>query len=102
MLCLLPFSGAAQDVTLTSRDGTLSVSGELRGYDGELYRVMTEYGLLTLDGQSVICDGPACPDLTQFVAEVRVTGEADDGGAAAARRCWQHLPATAATVARGG
>ncbi len=79
MLCLLPFSGVAQDVTLTSRDGTLSVSGELRGYDGELYRVMTEYGLLTLDGQSVICDGPACPDLTQFVAEVRVTGEADMG-----------------------
>lgn len=72
----MPFAGAAQDVTLTSRDGTLSVSGEFRGYDGELYRVMTEYGLLTLDGQSVVCDGPACPDLRQFVAEVRVTGEA--------------------------
>lgn len=75
----MPFAGAAQDVTLTSRDGTLSVSGEFRGYDGELYRVMTEYGLLTLDGESVICDGPACPDLTQFVAEVRVTGEAGLG-----------------------
>jgi phosphate transport system substrate-binding protein len=75
VLGLLPFAGAAQDVTLTSRDGTLSVSGEFRGYDGELYRVMTGYGLLTLDGQSVICDGPACPDLTQFVAKVRVTGE---------------------------
>ena len=73
--CLFPFSGAAQDVTLTSRDGTLSVSGEFRGYDGELYRIETEYGLLTLDAQAVVCDGPACPDLTQFVAEVRVAGE---------------------------
>ena len=27
----------------------------------------------------MICDGPACPDLTAFVAEVRVTGEADMG-----------------------
>ncbi len=79
VLCLMPFAAQAQDVTLTSRDGTLTVSGEFRGYDGELYRVMTEYGLLTLDAQGVICDGPACPDLTQFVAEVRVTGEPDLG-----------------------
>lgn len=63
-------------MTLTSRDGTLSISGEFRGYDGELYRVMTEYGLLTVDGQGVTCDGPACPDLTQFVANVRMAGEA--------------------------
>jgi phosphate transport system substrate-binding protein len=72
---LFPSFGFAQDVTLTSRDGTLSVSGEFRGYDGELYRIETEYGLLTLDAQAVVCDGPACPDLTQFVAEVRVAGE---------------------------
>jgi phosphate transport system substrate-binding protein len=74
-LCLLPLAAAAQDVTLTSRDGTLSISGEFQGYDGELYRVLTQYGLLTVDGQGVVCDGPACPDLTQFVAEVRVAGE---------------------------
>ncbi len=78
-LSLWPLSGAAQDVTLTSRDGTLSVAGEFRGFDGELYRVMTDYGLLTVDGEGVVCDGPACPDLTQFVARIRVAGEAAAG-----------------------
>ncbi len=78
-LVILPHTGAAQDVTLTSRDGTLSISGEFQGYDGELYRLLTAYGLLTVDGQGVICDGPACPDLTSFVAEVRIVGEADAG-----------------------
>ena len=78
-LFLLPLPGVAQDVTLTSRDGQLEISGQFQGYDGELFRVMTEYGLLTIDGAGVICDGPACPDLTGFVAEVRVVGEADAG-----------------------
>lgn len=80
VLCaaLLLFSGAstalAQDVTLTSRDGTVEVSGTLLTFDGELYRVDTEYGVLTLDGMQVICDGPGCPDLTAFVSHVRISG----------------------------
>jgi phosphate transport system substrate-binding protein len=78
-LGLFALPGAAQDVTLTSRDGTLSISGMFQGYDGEVFRVMTDYGLLTVDGEGVVCDGPACPDLTSFVADVRVVGEADAG-----------------------
>jgi len=78
-LGLFALPGAAQDVTLTSRDGTLSISGMFQGYDGELFRVMTEYGPLTVDGEGVVCDGPACPDLTSFVAGVRVVGEAGAG-----------------------
>ncbi len=64
----------AQDVTLTSRDGTLSIEGTLLGYDGEFYRVETVYGPLTLDGEGVICTGPGCPDLAAYVAEVRLSG----------------------------
>lgn len=59
----------AQDVTLTARDGSLELSGTMRAYDGAFYRVETDYGLLTLDAQGVICRGPGCPDLTAFVAE---------------------------------
>ncbi len=62
----------AQDVTLTSRDGLITLHGTMEGYDGEFYRVMTGYGLLTLDGQGVVCAGPGCPDLTAFVAEVTI------------------------------
>lgn len=65
---------AAQDVTLTSRDGTVEIGGTLLGYDGEFYRVDTRYGELTIDGSGVICDGPGCPNLSAFVAEVTLSG----------------------------
>ncbi len=70
---------AAQDVTLTSRDGSLSLMGTLQGYDGEYFRISTNYGPLTVDGQGVICEGPACPDLTAPKAVIRFVGAADAG-----------------------
>lgn len=65
---------AAQDVTLTSRDGAVAVSGDLLGFDGEFYRVDTEFGILTLDGSGVLCDGPGCPSLTDYVARITISG----------------------------
>ncbi|MDJ0826309.1 MAG: substrate-binding domain-containing protein [Rhodobacter sp.] len=65
---------AADDVTLTSRDGSVEITGNLLSFDGEFYRVDTAYGVLTLDGSGVICDGPGCPDLTAYVAEVTLSG----------------------------
>ena len=44
---------AAQDVTLTSRDGGVEISGDLLGFDGEFYRLETIYGELTVDGSRV-------------------------------------------------
>lgn len=64
----------AQDVTLTSRDGSVEISGTLLGYDGEFYRVDTRFGELTVDGSGVSCEGPGCPSLTDFVAEVAFSG----------------------------
>lgn len=78
---LLPFGVMAQDVTLTSRDGALSIPGLLQGYDGEFFRIQSPYGLLTVDASGVICAGPACPDLTAPKAVIRLVGEADAGSA---------------------
>ncbi|SIO49014.1 phosphate ABC transporter substrate-binding protein, PhoT family [Rhodovulum sp. ES.010] len=64
----------AQDVTLTSRDGSVEISGTLVGFDGEFYRVATVYGPLTLDGQAVICTGPGCPTIEASVAQFRFSG----------------------------
>ncbi len=64
----------AQDVTLTSRDGSVEITGTLLGYDGEFYRVDSEFGVLTLDGSGVVCQGPGCPDLDTFVAEIDISG----------------------------
>ncbi|MGV8954698.1 MAG: hypothetical protein ACOH2M_26610, partial [Cypionkella sp.] len=78
---LVPFGAWAQDVTLTSRDGALAIPGLLQGYDGEFFRIQSPYGLLTVDASGVICDGPACPDLTAPKATIRIVGEADAGAA---------------------
>ncbi len=68
---------AAQDVTLVAREGGIVLTGTLQGYDGEFYRINTAYGALTVDGQGVICEGPACPDLVAPKAVIRVVGAPD-------------------------
>jgi phosphate transport system substrate-binding protein len=72
-------SALAQDITLTSRDAKVEISGMLMGFDGEFYRVQTEYGEITVDGSGVSCDGPGCPNLQDFVAEVEMSGAATMG-----------------------
>jgi phosphate transport system substrate-binding protein len=70
-------SAAAQDVTLVAREGGIVLSGTLQGFDGEFYRIDTAYGSLTVDGQGVICEGPACPELVAPKAVIRVVGAPD-------------------------
>ena len=77
---LIPGVARAQDVTLTSRDGALSVSGRLNGFDGEFFRLQSDFGPLTVDAAGVTCDGPACPELTAPKAVIAVTGSADMAG----------------------
>lgn len=79
IMCFGP--AVAQDVTLIAREGGIVLTGSLQGYDGEFYRIETSYGLLTVDGQGVICEGPACPDLVAPKAVIRLVG-ADDPGLA--------------------
>lgn len=67
----------AQDVTLVAREGGIVLTGSLQAYDGEFYRIETSYGLLTVDGQGVICEGPACPDLAAPRAIIRIVGASD-------------------------
>jgi phosphate transport system substrate-binding protein len=55
------------------------LTGTLQSYDGEFYRIDTAYGVLTVDGQGVICDGPACPDLVVPRAEIRIVGAEGPG-----------------------
>jgi phosphate transport system substrate-binding protein len=76
---LMSDSVAAQDVTLVAREGGIVLTGTLQGYDGEFYRIETSYGALTVDGEGVICEGPACPDLIAPRATIRVVGAEDAG-----------------------
>lgn len=69
----------AQDITLKSRDGSIALSGTLLGFDGEFYRIETRFGELTVDGSGVTCTGVGCPSLTDYVAEVTISGSASIG-----------------------
>ncbi|MGA9433737.1 MAG: cell envelope biogenesis protein OmpA, partial [Roseobacter sp.] len=79
LLFVASLPALAQDVTLTSRDGQTEITGTLLGFDGEFYRLETLYGELTIDGSGVRCDGPGCPNLQDFVAEIAVSGSATMG-----------------------
>ncbi|WP_353471194.1 phosphate ABC transporter substrate-binding/OmpA family protein [Salipiger sp. H15] len=76
---LLPTMAEAQDVILRSRDGGIELSGTMLGFDGEFYRIDTRYGDLTVDSSGVVCEGVGCPSLTDFVAELRISGAATMG-----------------------
>ncbi|MFN4171588.1 MAG: hypothetical protein ACK4GW_07520, partial [Pseudorhodobacter sp.] len=79
---LLPCQAAfAQDITLTARNGGLSLNGQFRGYDGAFYRIDTAYGRLTVDAEGVLCDGPACPNLIAPMAEIRIVGASEAAAA---------------------
>ncbi|MDJ0822790.1 MAG: phosphate ABC transporter substrate-binding/OmpA family protein [Paracoccaceae bacterium] len=72
-------SVSAQDVVLRSRDGAIELTGTLLGFDGEFYRLQTRYGELTVDSSGVLCEGVGCPSLTDFVAELSVSGSGTIG-----------------------
>ncbi|MBE9636730.1 phosphate ABC transporter substrate-binding/OmpA family protein [Salipiger mangrovisoli] len=76
---LFPTPAHAQDVTLRSRDGGIELSGTMLGFDGEFYRIDSRYGELTVDASGVLCEGVGCPSLTDFVAELRISGAATMG-----------------------
>lgn len=64
----------AQDVSLTSRDGTLRLEGRLVGHDGEVYRLRTIYGELSVAAEGLRCDGPGCPPPGPAVTRLRLSG----------------------------
>lgn len=70
---------SADDITLIARDGSITLSGTLIGYDGAFYRIETDYGILTVDGSGVSCDGPGCPSLGPFVADLVISGSQNLG-----------------------
>lgn len=71
---LFPIAAFAQDVTLTSTDGTMSLTGELMGVDNDNYVIRTALGDLRVATSSMICDGDACPSFEDVSADVAIVG----------------------------
>ena len=51
----------AQEVQLSTNDGSLSVSGQLIEFADQKYTIETSVGTMTFDSGNVLCSGEACP-----------------------------------------
>lgn len=64
-------SAVAAEVTLRMKNGDFQVSGELKGYDGSKYTILSKsLGNMTLDASRFDCAGEGCPKPGQQVAIV--------------------------------
>lgn len=66
---------AAQPVTLSAKSGDLRVEGVLLDFDGEFYKVETEFGPLTVDARTVTCIGDGCPTTQDTTAKFNVVSD---------------------------
>jgi phosphate transport system substrate-binding protein len=64
----------AQEITLRSADGSVELGGKLLEFDGEFYRIDSQFGELTLRALGLICSGLGCPDPGQYAADLTVSG----------------------------
>ncbi len=75
---LTPFSGMAQDITLTSPDKSFNATGEFISFENDIYLIRTSLGNMRVNASTVICEGDACPKLAPEVpvieADVRFAG----------------------------
>jgi len=73
-LCLFASALSAQDITVTSQQGALTVEGAFIGFDGTYLQVGTRYGPLTLLYENVSCQGDACPPKAGYIPHFRLSG----------------------------
>ncbi len=68
--------GAAlsQDVTFRSADNAISVSGRFIGFDGTITTLAGESGPIAFRAEGMICEGPSCPDIDNYVPRLRMEG----------------------------
>lgn len=64
-------------VRLKTLDGQMTIDGTLLAFDGEFFRIQTEFGPVTLDGGNVTCEGSGCPPPEALIAETTIVGSSD-------------------------
>ena len=71
---MLPAFANAQEVTLSSEDNSVSVTGELVSFDGQNFIIRTAMGDLELAAEVARCSGESCPDRGTPPAEFSLFG----------------------------
>lgn len=67
-------AAAAQEVVLSSTDGSINLTGELVSYDDETYSIRSTLGLMSISRSDVSCDGEACPKVAFDSADLYIRG----------------------------
>lgn len=70
----LSTAATAQDVTLTSSDGTVNMTGAFVDFRDNSYIIATALGELRVSASRVNCEGAACPDLGGGDADILIGG----------------------------
>lgn len=69
------FAGAAwPDVTITSRDGSIAIRGELLSFEDNKYTIRSIIGDITIDANRATCAGDECPEVDPLDQVIRVAG----------------------------
>ena len=66
---------SAQEITLSAIEGDQQVTGTLIEFDGEFFRVETEFGPVTVDARTVTCSGESCPAPSTEVEQLNAMGD---------------------------
>lgn len=81
LVALLSTSSAMSQTTLTATDGTMTITGELLGFDDNEYRIKTATGELMIRRVFVNCAGIGCPEeeATEQTDSDQIVLKSDDG-----------------------
>ncbi|MEL7149136.1 MAG: phosphate ABC transporter substrate-binding/OmpA family protein [Pseudomonadota bacterium] len=74
---LVAFPLFAGPVRLTSESGGVTIEGDLVSRTGELFRLQTNLGLVTIDAGMMTCSGAGCPDPSELAIKASVVGSED-------------------------
>ncbi|SLN34100.1 OmpA family protein [Pseudooctadecabacter jejudonensis] len=66
----------AEDVTFRSDDNAVVVTGRFVAFDGAVVTVATPTGPLSFRANGMECEGAGCPDLDDYVPNLRMVGAA--------------------------
>lgn len=73
-LTVAPLALTAQEVTISSKDNAVQITGTLLTFDDEIYVLDTDIGQLRLSRTATNCEGDACPsDTTNLELAVAVS-----------------------------
>lgn len=72
LVTALTGQASAGQIKLSTPDGSVEMTGDLIGFSGTEYTVLSSVGVVTVAAGSVLCEGAVCPDVKKNGASISV------------------------------